>query len=130
MDLEQVVADCGHTVVGEAVCLHSAAALRDDTDPDVAFVDLRLAHGTSGLDVSAMVQRRWADALVVFVTANPKAIPPDFSGAHGVIAKPFSSAGMISALRYLEEVVRSPPPSLARPHSFISAPSLAARWAA
>lgn len=128
MDLEQVVTDCGHIVVGEAVCLHSAGALADGTDPDLAFVDLRLAKGTSGLDVSAMIQRRWASALVVFVTANPKAIPPDFAGAHGVIAKPFSNAGIIAALRYLAEGVSAAPPSTSPPHSFIAAPSLTARW--
>lgn len=130
MDLEQVVEQCGHRVVGEAVCLHSAEALRDDTDPNVAFVDLRLARGTSGFQVSRMIQRRWSDALIVFITANPKAIPPDFAGAHGVISKPFSSAGMIAAIRYLQEGVRSPPPSTSPPHSFTAAPALAARWAA
>ena len=130
MDLEQVVESCGHTVVGEAACLDTAAALRDDTDPNLAFVDLQLANRTSGFDVSKMIQRRWSAALIIFVTANPKAIPPDFAGAHGVIAKPFSNSGIIAAINYLEEGVCAPPPSTSPPHSFIVAPALAARWAA
>ena len=130
MDLEIVVEDCGHEVVAEAVCLHSAEALPDLALPDLAIVDVNLANGTSGLDVSAMIQRRWVDAVIVFVTANPAKIPSDFGGAHGLIAKPFSSAGLTAAIRYLEQGICAPPPSLRLPGSFVAAPKFIQRWAA
>lgn len=130
MDLEAIVASCGHEVVGEAVCLHSAEALRDDTDPDIAFVDVRLARGTNGLDVSEMIQRRWGQSIIIFVTGNPKSIPEDFAGAHGVIAKPFSNAAMTAMIHYLEEGVCAPPPTAIPPQSFVAAPTLIEKWAA
>ena len=124
MDLEDLVLGCGHEVVGEVVCLHSAEALKDDTDPDIAFVDMRLANGTNGLEVSDMIQRRWADSIIIFVTANPNVIPSDFAGAHGVITKPFSTTAMTAMMRYLEEGVCAPPPKAMPPRSFVAAPAL------
>ena len=116
-------------VVAEAACLHSAEALPDSTEPDLAFVDVHLAAGTSGLDVSTMIQRRWPNSFIVFVTANPKRIPDDFAGAHGVIAKPFSHAGMTSALRYLEDGLCDPPPTTSQPPSFVASPAVSEAWA-
>ena len=40
---------------------------------------------------------------VVFMTANAKRIPPDFAGAFGVIAKPYSERAVASALHYVCE---------------------------
>ena len=128
MDIETMVEDAGHRVVGEAASLYDVEAMRDDVAPDVAFVDIQLARGTSGLDVSRLIRRRWATAMVVFVTANPLKIPEDYAGAHGVIPKPFSRNGLISAMRYIEEGVFDPPPVSPRPASFIPAPGLAADW--
>lgn len=129
MDIEAMVEDCGHRVLAEASTLAEVEALPLSPSPDVAFVDIQLAGGCSGLDVSAMIQRRWTHALIVFVTANPKKIPDDFGGAHGVIAKPFSRNGLTSAMHYIEEGVCDPPPIGAVPASFIASPHLAARWA-
>lgn len=128
MDIETMVEDCGHRVVAEAASLADVVALKHITEPDVAFVDVQLAGGSSGLDVSSLIQLRWAKTLIIFVTANPKKLPSDFAGAHGVIAKPFSRNGLISALRYIQEGVTAPPPSSLAPASFKAAPSLSALW--
>lgn len=128
MDIEAMVEDSGHVVFAEASTLEGVRALAPSPSPDIAFVDIHLAGGDSGLDVSALIQRRWSDAVVVFLTANPLRIPADFAGAHGVIPKPFSRGGLMSAMRYLEQGVCKPPPSLAQPISFVAAPDLAARW--
>lgn len=130
MDIELMIEDAGHRVVGEAASLYEVEDLEDRLDPDVAFVDIQLAQCTSGLDVSQLIQRRWPRTFIIFVTANAKKIPADFAGAHGVIPKPFSRNGLISAMRYIEEGVRSPPPSTPRPASFTAAPTIAARWLA
>ena len=125
MDIEAMVEDVGHSVVAEAASLFDVQALADRTDPDIAFVDIQLAKGTSGLDVSQLIQQRWPNTVIVFVTANPKIIPDDFAGAHGVIPKPFSRTGLMSAMRYIEEGVCDPPPSASQPSSFIAAPGFA-----
>lgn len=128
LDIEMTVEECGHTVAGEARCLHSAKALADDTDPHLAFVDVQLARGTSGLDVSAMIQERWPNTMIVFVTANPARILDDFRGAHGLIAKLFSLSGLAEALAYLSEGVCAPPPHQRQPDCFIASPEVTSRW--
>jgi CheY-like chemotaxis protein len=102
MDIEAMVEDLGHRVVAEAAELTEVEALEHISAPDVALVDVQLARGSSGLDVSALIQKRWPSTLIVFVTANPKKLPEDFAGAYGVIAKPFSRTGLMSALRYIQ----------------------------
>ncbi|MFC4256264.1 response regulator [Altererythrobacter xixiisoli] len=129
MDLEAIVEDNGHRVLAEAASLHEVEQLPDDIMPQLAFVDINLAQGSNGLDVSLLIQQRWPDALIVFVTANVARIPEDFTGAHGVIAKPFSHAGVSNALRYLAEGVFDPPPSTPRPASLVASPHLERRWA-
>ena len=128
MDMEAMIEDCGHSIVAEAASLYEVEDLADDVAPDVAFVDIQLARGTSGLDVSALIQERWADTVIIFVTANPKKIPEDFAGAHGVIPKPFSRSGLMSAMRYIEEGVCTPPPTSPLPSSFVASPAFAASW--
>ena len=129
MDVEMMVEDSGHVVIGEAASLYDVEQMDDGLHPDLALVDMQLARGTNGLDVSSLIQRRWRDAVIIFVTANPKMIPEDFAGAHGVIAKPFSRNGFMSAMNYLGEGLTDPPPSCAKPGDFVAAKALVESWA-
>lgn len=129
MDVEMMVEDSGHIAVGEAASLYDVENFDDDLDPDLAFVDMHLAEGTNGLQVSALIQKRWPDAVIIFVTANPLMIPDDFAGAHGVIPKPFSRNGFMSAMNYLGEGIIDPPPSSAKPGDFVTADRLMAGFA-
>lgn len=128
MDIEAMIEDSGHEVVGEAASLTEVRDLSGLAEPDVAFVDIQLAGGSSGLDVAAFIHAHWQDTAVVFLTANPKKIPQDFAGAKGVIPKPFSRSGLIAAMRYLEEGLRRPPPVSAQPRSFLPSPEVQAEW--
>jgi CheY-like chemotaxis protein len=128
MDIEAMIEDAGHRVVAEGASLYDVVALEETLHPDLAFVDLQLAKGTNGLEVCAVIRRRWPDTMIVFLTANPLKIPADYAGAHGVIAKPFSRTGLLSAMRYIAEAVIAPPPASAKPSSFVAAPALAETW--
>ena len=130
MDLEAMVEDAGHAVVAEASSLPDVIGLGSDLDPAVAFVDIQLASQTSGVDVARLIRVRWPATIIVFVTANPLKVPPDFAGAHGVIAKPFSRTGLISAMAFIAETLISPPPASPQPTSFVASPAYAASWAA
>lgn len=130
MDIEAMVEDSGHHVLAEAACLKDVEALPANINPQLAFVDLHLADDSNGLDVSRFIRTRWPDALIVFITANVARIPADFAGAHGVIAKPFSHAGVVNAINYLAEGVFDPPPTTPQPASFTASPNLQRRWAA
>lgn len=128
MDMEMMVEDAGHKVIAEAASLYDAQSWDNSLNPDIAFVDIQLARQTSGLDVSKMIQVRWPQTIIVFVTANPKIIPEDFGGAHGVIPKPLSQNGFLAAMKYLQEGVCDPPPTIQQPNSFTASPAFAATW--
>nr|WP_111300915.1 response regulator [Paracoccus saliphilus] len=126
MDLGMIIEDAGHRVIASAASLQDVEALPQDNRPDLALVDMQLARDTTGLQVNALIRERWPGTVVVFVTANPKKIPEDFEGAHGLIAKPFTSLGVTAALTYLERVMHKVGPAPAAPGSLVTAPALAA----
>jgi CheY-like chemotaxis protein len=128
MDLEMMIEEAGHRVIADAASLHDVKALNRDLRPHIALVDMQLAQGTNGLDVAQLIRERWTETCVVFVTANPKQIPDHYCGAHGVIPKPFSRLGLLSALNYIVEGFCDPPPVLVRPGSFIASPLIASTW--
>ncbi|HEX8447266.1 MAG TPA: response regulator [Sphingomonas sp.] len=130
MDIEAMIEDSGHEVIGEAATLAEVRAMSGLARPDVAFVDIQLAGGSNGLEVAALIHAQWTGTAVVFVTANPKKIPADFQGAHGVIPKPFSRSGLMAAMRYLAEGLRDPPPISPQPRSFTPSPLVAGDWIA
>lgn len=129
MELENLIAEAGHTVIGCAVSLAEARRLIDTEDADLALVDIHLSDGPTGIAVADYI-RSATRSTVVFLTANPKRIPQDFAGAAGVIAKPYTVNGLTAALRYMEEGVRRPPPTGPRPVGFSLSPDYAAVWAA
>lgn len=129
MDIEAMVEDSGHRVLAGAASLREVEALAEDLNPQLAFVDIHLADESNGLDVCRYIRAHWPDTLIVFITANVSKIPADFSGAHGVIAKPFSHAGIVNAINYLADGMFDPPPSISRPASLIASPNLEPHWA-
>lgn len=127
MELEDLVQDAGHEVVGWATNAKQATQLIDEVEADIAFVDVHLTDGPTGTEVAqyACEARR---SIVVFMTANPKRLPSDYAGAVGVIAKPYTMNGLMAALRYLEEGVHRPPPSSNLPVGFTLSPDFEAAW--
>ena len=114
MQLEATVEAEGHDVVGTAMTSGEAITLARMCAPDLAFVDLHLLDGPSGLDVARHL--RGSDrTLVVFVTANAGRVPQDYEGAAGLVSKPFSQAGITATLRFLAQCVSGPDPRLPPP---------------
>jgi DNA-binding LytR/AlgR family response regulator len=128
MELESLVEEAGHSVVGWATSSVEAKSMVESTDADIAFVDIHLTDGPTGVEVAEYIGEK-KRSMVVFMTANPKRIPEHFAGAIGVIAKPYTMNGLTSALRYLQEGVRRPPPVSTRPAGFTLSPAFAAVWA-
>lgn len=121
MQLQMLVEDMGHVVVGAAFSANEAINLAQGTRPDLVFVDLQLQGRSSGLDVARAI-RDMEGVTIVFVTANANALPDDFEGGAAVIAKPFSVALLRNTLPYIEQCVRKPPPDLAPPFGMRLAP--------
>jgi CheY-like chemotaxis protein len=129
MQLELFLEDEGHVVVGTAVSSAEAMELASRDEADIALVDIHLADGPLGCEVGRFITQNTRTA-VVFMTANPKRIPDDFSGAVGVIGKPYTHTGMKAALAYLVSAVSSPPPTIRKPPSLTLAPAFEQEWRA
>ena len=92
---------------------YQVVAIADDVDtavdaaerfrPDLALVDLRLAHGTTGF--SAAVRLNDEDVPVLFVTGRAPDFPmPDL--ALGCLMKPFTAEDVHRTLAMAEDVMR------------------------
>ena len=127
LELESVLTDAGHEVVGWAASSAEALALATSRQPDLAFVDLQLSDGASGIALVTQM-RETADFHAIFLTANPALLPADYGGAMGVIAKPYSLHGILAALGYVHEGLRRPPPSGALPSSLTLATRYVDEW--
>lgn len=126
MQLEMLIEDAGHTIVGTAMTAGEAIILIRETRPELVLLDVQLKDGSSGIDVARAVRHQ--DGLtVVFLTANVLRLTDDMEGAAGAIAKPFNEATLEGSIAYLEECVHRPPPLLDLPSSIRLAPAYLAR---
>ncbi|MFN3868091.1 MAG: response regulator [Hyphomicrobiaceae bacterium] len=71
MDIESLVNDLGHEVVGIAATRGEAVALAAKTNPAMILADIQLADGSSGIDAVNDILAK-TNVPVVFVTAYPE----------------------------------------------------------
>jgi CheY-like chemotaxis protein len=89
MDIEELVASCGHRVVGVAATEADAVAIAQRCRPGLILADINLGAGGDGTSAVSRIMRSYY-APVIFVTAYPErlltgdALEPAF-----VITKPF-----------------------------------------
>jgi DNA-directed RNA polymerase specialized sigma24 family protein/CheY-like chemotaxis protein len=97
MDLESLVRNLGHNVIGVARTHADAVALAKNKKPGLILADIQLADGSSGLDAVNELLKTF-EVPVVFITAYPERFltgerpEPAF-----LISKPFQPA-MVSAV--------------------------------
>ena len=97
MDLEILIKNLGHNVIGVARTHADAVALAKNKKPGLILADIQLADGSSGLDAVNELLRTF-EVPVVFITAYPERFltgerpEPAF-----LISKPFQPA-MVSAV--------------------------------
>ncbi len=125
--LEAIASSAGHVVVGEAATAEEACGLTLKVDPDIVFVDISLAGEGSGLDVARYVAEH-SDAVVVFTTANRRRLPHDLCGAIGVVEKPFTRIGLLSALQYIAGRIQNTREFSRKPDSLELSPAYEHRW--
>ncbi len=89
MDIEELVANCGHRVIGVAATEADAVAIAERSRPGLILADINLGAGGDGSSAVTRIMRNH-HAPVIFVTAYPErlltgeALEPAF-----VITKPF-----------------------------------------
>lgn len=71
LDLERLVEDLGHKVVGVAQTRDEGVAIAASSRPGLVLADVHLADGSSGLDTAVDILRSH-DVPVIFITAFPE----------------------------------------------------------
>jgi CheY-like chemotaxis protein len=89
LDLEGIVTEIGHDVVGIAQTRDEAVELASENRPGLVLADVQLADGSSGIDAVSEILHE-ADIPVIFITAYPErlltgeGVEPTF-----LLSKPF-----------------------------------------
>ena len=98
MDLEQIVTDLGHRVIGMAATHRQAVEMASQKRPGLILADIQLADGSSGLDaVNELLQT--FEAPVIFITAYPERFltgtrpEPAF-----LVTKPFHANALVALI--------------------------------
>lgn len=90
LDLESLVLELGHFVVGVAKTRDEAVRMAHEQAPDLILSDIQLADGSSGVDAAQDILRE-TQVPVIFITAYPECL---LTGEHPeptyLIEKPFS----------------------------------------
>lgn len=96
IEIESVLQDLGHRPVG--IAADSRRALELAKEAELAFVDLNLVDGPTGMDVG----RRLADdgVTVLYMTANPSQLGRGVPGTIGVLPKPVNERELRAAVEY------------------------------
>ncbi|TCM18105.1 response regulator receiver domain-containing protein [Novosphingobium sp. PhB165] len=97
LQLEDILSDGGHAVLGSFPDAASVAMLGEA--PDVALVDLNLRDGLTGPAIAREIAIKFGSR-VIYVTANPGQIDLPATTAVGVVQKPFSREAILSAVAY------------------------------
>ena len=92
-----------YVVTGIADDFVSAVAAVERRRPDLALVDLQLAHGSTGFSVAARFREMGVPCL--FTSGKAPSFPiPDL--ALGCLIKPFSEEDLVRALKAAEDIIR------------------------
>jgi CheY-like chemotaxis protein len=96
IEIESVLQELGHRPVG--IAADSRRALELAKEAELAFVDLNLVDGPTGIDVG----RHLADhgVTVLFMTANPSQLGNGVPGTLGVLPKPVNERELRSAVEF------------------------------
>ncbi|MBS0295487.1 MAG: response regulator [Proteobacteria bacterium] len=105
LEIELVLRELGHTVVGSAMDAARALTLAAEHAVDLALIDMNLRDGPSGPEIARrLVGERRVN--VIFLTANPELIPDGFAGALGALPKPFDERGIQGIVEFARRFIR------------------------
>ncbi len=98
MQLEDLVTDLGHTVIGTAATRAQAQQVFELKRPGLVLADIQLADGSSGIDAVEDILK-FGDVPVIFITAYPeKLLTGDRPEPTYLVTKPFQEATVRAAI--------------------------------
>ncbi len=105
--LEEILVEAGYAVCGIAGTVAHAIQLGERLNPTLGVIDLQLGGREYGTDVGAALCRR-GNFGALYATGNPDHPLLGNAVGAGWIAKPYSSALLIAALRAVETRITNP----------------------
>lgn len=99
MELRFVLEDLGHKVIGTVADARSARRLVQESEVDLALVDIHLSDGPTGIDLGRELAQELG-VTVLFMTANPGMVRNGVAGAIGVLSKPTDERAVQTAVDY------------------------------
>jgi CheY-like chemotaxis protein len=102
LDLEDMLLDAGHVVVGQAADMKQALSVAESAEGrvDVAIMDVNLARGSNGIETAAALRDRW-NIPSLFVSGNLDERTRELAAPSrplGFIGKPYSEREVLSEL--------------------------------
>ena len=104
LDLEQMLRNAGYEVCGVATDVDEAVSAAEKHMPDLALMDVRLAHDSSGIDAARRLRWCW-NVPSIFVSANLDRV----TRAHameaaplGFVDKPYRQRDILAAVASAE----------------------------
>ncbi|MBU1538310.1 MAG: response regulator [Alphaproteobacteria bacterium] len=99
MELRFVLEDLGHEVVGTAADARTARQLVQETEVDLALVDIHLSDGPTGIELGRELGQQLG-VTILFMTANPGMVRNGVAGTMGVLSKPTDERAVQAAVDY------------------------------
>jgi DNA-binding response OmpR family regulator len=97
-NLRDLLTASGYDVVNSASGAELAFAIAEDTRPDVAVIDVKLAGALDGVTLALELSRRYR-ITAVFITGNPQAVcDRAWDLRYFVLAKPFSESEFLDTV--------------------------------
>jgi len=115
--LEELVVDGGYEVCGIARTVDEAVALDERHKPDLAILDVRLADGGLGTDVSARLTRNRRPG-ILYATGNTAQFGLTKADGEACLCKPYRPFDVVRALKIVEEIVATGEASPPFPEGF------------
>ena len=110
LEIDAILTDTGHSVVGIARDVATALAIAAAQRPDLALVDLNLANTASGA-IAARHLLEMYGVPVIFVSGNPtdcRRVGLQ-AGALGCLSKPFNDAELVQAIATARALIAGQP---------------------
>ena len=111
MDLESILTDAGHTVLGPVASASEALQLVKDAMPDLALVDLGLSEGQVGAALARYLLWRFS-IHSIFITGNTQGATAHQDAALGLLRKPFTRKDLLSSLGLAKAMMAGSVPTL------------------
>ncbi len=99
MELQDILVNLGHSVIGAAATYEQAVLLAQMEKPDLILSDIQLADGSSGIDAVADILQAAGTVPTIYITAYPERMTTGIGNEPAfVIPKPYSDKTVMSAV--------------------------------